>query len=76
MHICFIIENGLTMMQKTSNNEMNFFDQIKYSIETVIKNLQQNNYLGQEDIIHLFVTSSTEPISSYEHNNLHLLYQV
>jgi hypothetical protein len=35
------------MMQKTSNNDMTFFDHIKYSLETLIKSLQQNNCLRQ-----------------------------
>ena len=39
MHLCFIVENSLTMLQKTSNSELNIFDQIKHSLETVLKNV-------------------------------------
>ena len=43
MHICFIVDNSLTLLQKTSNTEMTFFDHVKYALETVIKTLCRNS---------------------------------
>lgn len=81
MHICFILENSLTMLQKSSASELCIFDQIKTSLELVIKNILKSwsSLPGQEstDVIHLFVTSSTEPISSYTDNHeIHIIHQV
>jgi hypothetical protein len=37
-HLCFIVENSLTMLQKGSNN-MSLIDYVKSSIETMMRNL-------------------------------------
>ena len=79
-HISFIVDNSLGMLQKTSTNELTIFDQVKNSLETVLKAYYRNLNVPIEEVkeyIHLFVTSSTEPLSTYETNHeAHVMHQV
>ncbi len=64
-HLCFIIDNSLTIDQKPNNN-LTLLDSIKNSIEVTLRNLSRIGFPNDNEYIHLFVTSHPDsPLSSF-----------
>jgi hypothetical protein len=75
-HLCFIVDNSLTMAQQPYH-AVSLLDTAKNAIESAIVNWGRMGLPSQNEHIHLFVTSMPDgPISSFEHDESHLMYQV
>lgn len=76
IHLCFIVDNSLTMDQKATKG-MSLLDSVKSSIETTLRQLSRKGFPGNNEYVHLFCTSSPrQPLSSFEHDDSHLFWQV
>lgn len=64
-HLCFIIDNSLTMQQKPYHS-VTLLDTVKSAVENAIHNLSRLGFPNSNERIHLFVTSSPKtPLSSF-----------
>jgi hypothetical protein len=76
IHLCFIVDNSLTMDQRP-NRGLSLLDGVKSSIETTLRSLSRIGFPNNHEHIHLFCTSRPRsPLSSFEHDESHLFCQV
>ena len=78
MHLCFIIDNALPLLQKSWNHSASGLDYIKSCIESMLRELgRSGSSMREHQIVHLFATSNPKaPLSSFEHDSSHFNYQV